>query len=79
METTIDQLRHEIFELHPGVLGQVGLAPALQAVADRQATAGGFRARVAVDQDVAGAQDLLLFALGASSSPMPPVTPPRPL
>jgi hypothetical protein len=35
----------EIFELHPGVLNQVGLAPALHAVAERQAAAGSFSPR----------------------------------
>jgi signal transduction histidine kinase len=64
VNATIDQLRQEIFELYPHVLDQVGLVPALQALAERHARAGGFSARVAADGDVSSDRDSLLFSLG---------------
>jgi two-component system, NarL family, sensor kinase len=42
IEQTIAELREAIFELHPYVLEQAGLIPALRAVAQRAARRGGF-------------------------------------
>ena len=43
LDETIHDLREAIFELHPYVLEQVGLAAAVQAVGERAARHGGFR------------------------------------
>jgi two-component system NarL family sensor kinase len=63
LEATVGALRHEIADLHPHQLETVGLSAAIREVARRKARAGGFRADVAVDDDVAGDHDQLLLAL----------------
>jgi signal transduction histidine kinase len=63
MDATIDQLRDAIFELHPAVLERVGLAAAIEAVADRAARRGGFDVTVSVTPDTSGVADLLLFTV----------------
>jgi PAS domain S-box-containing protein len=46
---TIDDLREAIFELHPFVLDQAGLEPALCAAAERAGRRGGFRVECDLD------------------------------
>ncbi len=60
----VDQLRREIFDLHPAVLEHAGLSAALREVADRQAERAGFEARIDVEQEACGHHDSLLFVLG---------------
>lgn len=59
----VGQLRGEVFELHPAVLEQNGLAAAIEAVAEKEGRRGGFAAKVSVDPEAAGLNDRLLFAL----------------
>lgn len=63
IQSTIDQLRGAIFNLHPDVLQHAGLGPALLAVARQESDRSGFQVEVDVDPDVAGDQDGLLFVL----------------
>ncbi len=55
LATTVDQLRGEIFELHPYVLDHAGLRAALTAHAESAARRSGANVDVDVDVDVAGA------------------------
>jgi signal transduction histidine kinase len=64
MGRAIEQLRGEIFDLHPAVLEHAGLAGALHEVADRQGDRGGFKATVSVEPEACGHHDPLLFVLG---------------
>jgi two-component system, NarL family, sensor kinase len=61
LDRTIDQLREAVFELHPAVLERVGLAAAVESVADRHARRAGFDARVDVDE-LAGTTDRAALA-----------------
>ena len=63
LDATIDQLRDAIFELHPAVLRQVGLAAAVEAVAERAGERGGFRFVLDLDSKAAAGQDFFLFTV----------------
>ena len=63
VERTIDQLRGEIFHLHPAPLDRAGLDTALRTVAGQQAERGGFRFELDVDREAVGPRDALLFVL----------------
>jgi two-component system, NarL family, sensor kinase len=60
---TLDQLRATVRELHPYVLEQLGLEPALETVADQQAHRGGYAVRMQIDADAVGVCDQLIFSL----------------
>ena len=60
----VQQLRREIFRLHPHLLETAGLEAALDAVADQHGLADGGRAVVSVAPDAGGVDDELLFSLG---------------
>jgi two-component system NarL family sensor kinase len=64
IEQAIDQLRGEIFELHPHQLENGGLASALVAVAESLARPGGPPAVVAVVPEAERIDDGLAFAIG---------------
>lgn len=59
---TIDELRNVLFELHPYLLDEVGLAAALRAAAERFAAAGGFRIEVDAVPSVRRRHDRLLYS-----------------
>jgi two-component system NarL family sensor kinase len=63
LDATIDQLREAIFELHPAVLERVGLAAAVEAVAERHARRVGFETRVNVDPSATSDRDVLVFTV----------------
>jgi two-component system, NarL family, sensor kinase len=64
LDRTVTQLREAIFDLHPHLLRHAGLAPALQAVADRFGERGSPVAwRVAVDAGATGDSDDVVFAI----------------
>jgi two-component system, NarL family, sensor kinase len=63
VQATVVKLRDAVFELHPRILDRAGLEAALIAVAEKQGRRGGFGAHVAVDPDVPGVNDHLLFSL----------------
>jgi two-component system NarL family sensor kinase len=63
LEATASQLRETTFELHPQVLKQAGLAPAIRAIAEQQARRAGFATHVDVDPAAAGVYDELVFSL----------------
>jgi two-component system NarL family sensor kinase len=54
LDAAIDQLRDAIFELHPAVLEHVGLAAAVEAVAERAARRGGFEVAVEIEVSSSG-------------------------
>lgn len=60
----VGDLRETIFELHPTVLEEAGLAAALAAVARRAAERGGFLLDLRLDEVDAGPLDPILFAAG---------------
>jgi two-component system, NarL family, sensor kinase len=60
---TIEQLRGQIFELHPYVLDHAGLGAALRTIADRFAAGMGAEIAVAVDPVAAGQHDELIVVL----------------
>ncbi len=62
LATTVDQLRGEIFELHPYVLDHAGLRAALTALAKSAARRGGAHAEIDVDDAAltAGQEQLVL-------------------
>ena len=64
VERTIAELRSTIFNLHPAVLENTGIAAALRAVAAEQAERAGFRCEVDVDEHATGFNDSMLFVLG---------------
>jgi two-component system NarL family sensor kinase len=64
LDTTIGELREEIYSLHPHVLDHVGLKAALEQVARRQAVGGGVEVRVSIDPDAQFPDQEMLFALG---------------
>jgi two-component system NarL family sensor kinase len=63
IDETLDQLRGEIFELHPYVLDHAGLPAALRAIADRCAERTGAEVTVAVDPAAVGRHDELIVVL----------------
>lgn len=64
LDATIDQLREEIFNLHPHVLDHAGLSAALEQVARRHAAETAAEVEVQVDTEVAPADREVLFAFG---------------
>ena len=64
LERTVKQLREAVFELHPSILEQAGLAAALDAVAEQQGRRGRFRPHVEVAADATGVDDQLMFSIG---------------
>jgi len=65
LDRTVARLRDAVFDLHPYLLKQAGLGPALRAVAEQAARRGGFVPHVEVDPAVVGrARDELLFSVG---------------
>ncbi len=63
LDRSIEQIREAVFDLHPYLLEQAGLAAALRTVAARAAERAGFAASVEVDEDAEGVHDELVFAL----------------
>jgi two-component system NarL family sensor kinase len=63
IDETLDQLRGEIFELHPYVLDHAGLPAALRAIGDRAADRLGAEVTVAVDPAAVGRHDELIVVL----------------
>jgi two-component system NarL family sensor kinase len=63
IDETLNQLRGEIFELHPYVLDHAGLGAALSAIADRCAARTGAKVTVAVDPAASGRYDELIVVL----------------
>jgi signal transduction histidine kinase len=63
MDRALQQLRSVVFDLHPSVLEQAGLAPALEAVAERQSHLGKVAITVSIDPSVTGCKDRFLFTL----------------
>lgn len=64
LDRTVTQLRDAIFDLHPHLLRHAGLAPALQALADRFGERGSPVAwTVEVDGDATGPTDDVVFAI----------------
>ena len=63
LDATIDQLREAIFGLHPAVLERVGLAAAVEAVAERHARRVGFQTHVNVEPSAASDRDVLVFTV----------------
>ena len=59
---TVDQLRDAVFELHPYVLEQAGLAAALRSVAQRAASQGHLALRLDLAADGTNANDQLLYS-----------------
>lgn len=63
VETSIEQLRGAIVDLHPAALGQAGLAEAIRSLGERHAARTTTRIRVEVDERVAGLADRLIFSI----------------
>jgi signal transduction histidine kinase len=63
IEASIQQLRDEIFELHPVVLEGIGLCAAIEAMAESCSARGGYGANVTVEPAATGHHDVLLFTL----------------
>lgn len=63
VESTIGELRGVVSELHPAVAEQLGLGPALNAVALDHARRHGFRLDLEVARDAAGGDDAVLLML----------------
>jgi two-component system NarL family sensor kinase len=64
IDTTIAQLREEIFNLHPHVLDHVGLPAALRQVAKRHTRAGELAITIQARGELEAAHRLALFAIG---------------
>lgn len=64
IDVTIEQLREEIFRLHPHVLDHVGLGAALEQVARHHARSAGAEIRVSIEDEGDLAHQQVLFALG---------------
>jgi two-component system, NarL family, sensor kinase len=62
LTATVDQLRDAVFELHPYVLEQAGLAAALRSVAQRAASRGHLTLRLDLAADGSSANDQLLYS-----------------
>ncbi len=63
LAATVDQIRGEIFELHPYVLDHAGLRAAVTALAESAARRSGAHVDVAVDDAAASAHDQLVLSL----------------
>jgi two-component system NarL family sensor kinase len=63
LESTVGQLRREIASLHPHQLETLGLAAAVEQVAEEKARLGGFRPVVRIDEAAVGVCDDLLLSL----------------
>jgi len=64
LDRTVSQLRDAVFDLHPHLLRHAGLAPALQAVADRfQLEHPGTRWTISVEGTAGGERDDVVFAI----------------
>lgn len=63
LDATIDQLRDAIFELHPAVLEQVGLVPAIEALVDRYCRRAGFQSSLHLRAPASRDHDALLFTI----------------
>ncbi|MFL5819929.1 MAG: sensor histidine kinase [Solirubrobacteraceae bacterium] len=63
LDSVLGQLRGAVFDLHPRVLEQSGLASALTAVAEQQGRIGGFQTELNIDPRAAGLCDRLVFAV----------------
>jgi len=63
LDRTIAQLRDAVFDLHPYVLDQAGLAAALEAVTARTAERAGLEWSVDVDAEATGVHDELFFSI----------------
>jgi two-component system NarL family sensor kinase len=63
VEDAIAQVRQVVSDLHPAVAEQLGLGPALHALAVDHARRSGFTVRVEVDRDAAGVDDAVLLLL----------------
>jgi two-component system, NarL family, sensor kinase len=63
IDSTVEQLREEIFRLHPHVLDHVGLAAALEQVVRRQRTDPGTTVTLEVDPGADDTHRNILFAL----------------
>ena len=61
MTATITSLRQQVSELHPHLIDQVGLEPALRQAGERAARRGGFELRLELDRDGPGPNDGVLF------------------
>jgi len=64
LDQTVHRLREAVFDLHPYLLDQVGLAAALQAVVDRHARRTQWLGSVRVEPEATGVHDQLLFSIG---------------
>jgi signal transduction histidine kinase len=63
VRSTVAVLRGAVFELHPSVLEDAGLGPALVAVAEARGKQAGFVAHVSIDPAACGVNDHILFSL----------------
>ena len=63
IDATIDQLREAIFELHPVVLENAGLAAAIEALAERHARHSGFAFSLDLDSFEGEEDDRLIFTV----------------
>ena len=61
--STVSQLRNVLVELHPGVVAQGGLAPALQIMAEAQARRAAFQVDVTVETAAEDTHDELLLSV----------------
>jgi two-component system NarL family sensor kinase len=59
--STITSLRQQVSELHPHLIDQVGLEPALRQAGARAARRGGFSLRLELERDSPGPNDNVLF------------------
>jgi two-component system, NarL family, sensor kinase len=63
--STITSLRQQVSELHPHLIDQVGLEPALRQAGERAARRGGFDLDLQLDRDGASPNDGVLFRCAA--------------
>ena len=63
--STITRLRQQVSELHPHLIDQVGLEPALRHAGERAARRGGFELDLELDRDGASPNDGVLFRCAA--------------
>lgn len=63
LDSSVAQIRDAVFDLHPYLLEQAGLAAALEAVAARTSERSGLSVRVEVEPSAEGLHDQLVFSL----------------
>jgi two-component system NarL family sensor kinase len=63
--STITRLRQQVSELHPHLIDQVGLEPALRQAGERAARRGGFELDLELERDDASPNDGVLFRCAA--------------